>query len=332
MFESLLENTDQTMYQIFCCLEEQATCSLEQLALQTNKTPLAIRRLLQNWQITPANQTLGIGFHLSKKEIRAIYSKESATLFFSNLLHRSTQFQLLMQLANEPFTTLRELQEHLHLSKSTIQRRLVQLQDFLNPYQLSVSFKKSPSLKGPEVQIRWLLWQLSLASDPPFFPMPTFYFQRYQEISEQRCLNGFPLMHAWEPPVSYFFKQQFQLDERGLLFLWQQLLGTEEYSVNEELYDCLDFALQTHTPFDTAVLAKLHDECHQLHSLCALYQGPFFIQKRTIRPEVQAVLTSLTRLLPAYRQLLYKHPEIPQFYQYLFDKYHAQGAFLVAET
>ena len=333
MFQLLLEKNDYTMYQIFCRLEEYPTCSFEQLALHTHKTPLTVQRFLKKWQTTPANQTLGIGLHLDKQAVHAIYSRQSATTFFSHLLRRSTQFQLLMHLMNEPVISSRELQEHFHMSKSTLQRRFAHLQTFLVPYHLSLSFKQAPILKGSEVQIRWLFWQLSLASDPPLFPMAHFYFQRYQTISNKRCQQGFTLTEPWEPPHSVFLTQSFRLDERGLRFLWQQLLGAEEYWAPKEPYECLDFALHRHTSFDPIALAKLHSECHQLHGLCTLYDGPFFIQQPAIiNSEVQAVIDTLTHLLPDYQQLLKQHPEIPAFYQYLFDKYHALGTFLVAET
>ncbi|MGX7195804.1 helix-turn-helix domain-containing protein [Enterococcus olivae] len=325
MLKILLENQDKTIYQVFCCLQEKNPRNLEEVAFLLKKTPNTLQRILRSWTQDPLNRSTGVGFYLANSQIKGIYAKEHAQLFISILLHRSASFQLLNKLLLKPYCTAVTAQHELHIGMSTFQRRVKQLRVFLASYDLELSFRHLPALKGEEAHIRWLAFQLSLITDPPVIPSTAALFHRYQEISEQRTRQGFFVQDYCQKNINQFFTPRFQLNERGLLFLWKQLLGVEPIWANMEIDETLSFALHAHTLLSEFAIKQLQPQLHRLHCLATLFPGELqSLSGFTVTNEVQLLTQSFCRLLPDYETLLKKHPELPFLYQQLFTHYRDQ--------
>lgn len=318
MFKLLLEKPDQLIYQIFGYLQETNPYSLTTLAFHVNKKPETIRRALQEWQQDAYNRSTGIGFYIKKDEIHGIYAKEHAQLFFSTLLHRSESFQLLLKVLRHPYRSATQLQQEMHLSAATFQRRVHQLQPILQNYHLELSFMHHPVLKGDEMQIRWLTFFVSLLADPPFHFSPIDWWHRYEEICTIRPL----WLETWQPPKTAYYQPTFQLNERGSMFLWRQLIGLEPLWMKKEMAETLSFALSAHTNLNPINFSEVLQELHRIHCCCSLFSGTLFFPPIAVSKEAHSLTQSFRLLLPQYNDLLTEHPELPILYQGVLEKYY----------
>ena len=333
MFQLLLESQDQVIYKLFCCLQKQNPCPLEELAAQLHKNKYSVQRSIQLWQQNALNRHTGVAFYLKKQIVKGIYADEHAALFLTTLLHRSETFQLLNKLLLDPYRSATSLQRSMHLSSSSFQRRVHCLQTFLDFYQLKVSFMQAPSLKGDEAQIRWLALLTSLLSDPPFEQQPTTWFDRYEELHEIRLNQGCALATNLATTCAHYYPASFQLDDRGLLFLWRQLTGLEKIWVYADIHATVSFALYAHTTLAPAALRKVQQEIHRVHCLCSFFTGRLPLDPGlSVSEESRRLTQSFQYLLPDYEHLLQKHPELPLIYQQFFNYYRNQeDVLLVSE-
>lgn len=333
MFYTLLDKQDQIIYQIFSCLQEKNPCSLDEIAFLLEKSIPSLQRSIRLWQEEPQNQSIGVGFYLKNGDVKGIYTEETAHFFLSTLLQRSINFQFLNKVLVNPYCSATTLQRSMYIGVTTFQRRMRQVQTFLDSYELELSFKHLPALKGEEIQIRWLIWQLSLVIDPPARSHIIYLFARYEKVYQFRNSQGFSLKKPYQPLTSKFFTPSFQLNERGLLFIWRQLLGIEPFWVEDHLHDTVAFALRAHTLLNESIIELVQPKIHRLHSLCALFSGSIQTNPNVlVANEVQLLKKSFCRLLPEYGQLLQRHPELPILYQQMFNHYRMQeDIFLVSE-
>lgn len=317
MFNLLLEKPDRLMYQIFCCLQETNPYPLAKLAIKLEKSPAVLRRTIRQWQKNSYNRSTGIGFYVTKEDIRGIYANEHASLFFSTLLHRSEAFQLLLKVLDNPYASGVQLQREMHLSPASFQRRVRQLEPLLQHYHLQLSFKKMPALKGTEMQIRWFTLLVSLLADPPFHLSPINWWHRYEEI----CLHRPLWLDTWQPAITHYYQPPFHLNERGSTFLWRQLIGLEPLWMNQEMAETLSFALHAHTSLATSYLLEVQQHIHRIHCCCSFFSGTLFFEPTSISKEVHRLTQSFRLLLPHYDTLLAQHPELPMLYQRILKRY-----------
>lgn len=318
MFPLLLNREDKVIYEVFEALQVVSHCSLEALAKKLDKTPDLLKKNIQNWQKNPLNRGTGISFYLNGSQIKGIFTKEDGELFLTTLLHRSDSFQLLTKIVANPYASATSLQRTMNLSLATLNRRIRFLQAFLAPYELTLSFTHFPTLKGNPAQLRWFAWQVSLIADPPFDYSSDTCFQRYLEVHQDYPI----LSHSSHCQFdSTYYQPPFQLNNRGLLFLWKQLTGIEKIWISKDIHDTLVFALHAHTNINESFFEEIQQRFHQIHCICSFFSGEICLPKRTISIETRRLVSSFQYLLPNYASLLNKHPELPLLYEEVLSQY-----------
>lgn len=320
MFDTLLEKQDKIIFQLFQYLQKKNPCPIKEICVQLKLSLKSLKRYIKLWQQSKDPYSTGISFCIKNQIIRTTYSHESAQLFLSKLLERSDSFQLLVKIIENPFTTFKSLEKEFYLSRATLQRRFQKMKPLLKSYNLWFSFTTAPALKGKEIQIRYFSLFVSLLYDPPFELNGQILYERYKEVQKNRITQGFAFHQSVQAPGKYY-QVPFQINDFGLLFLWQQFTGLENLWLDPFLTDALDFSLYAHTKLKEVTLLSLSQKIHRLHSFCDFYSGNLLLAHEpfVLTSEIKPLVQSFIKLLPNYLQLLNKHPELPLLYEKLLQ-------------
>ncbi|AYW47749.1 hypothetical protein C7K38_04780 [Tetragenococcus osmophilus] len=320
MFDTLLEKQDKIIFHLFQYLQKKNPCPLKEVSTQLNLSSKSLSRYVKLWQQSRNHDSTGVSFSIKNQVIEAIYSHENAQLFLSSLLNRSDSFKLLVKIIENPFDTFKSLEKRFYLSRATLQRRVQKMKPLLSNYNLWVSFTTTPTLKGEEIQIRYFSLLVSLLYDPPFELNAQNLYDRYKEVQQYRITQGFSFYRSIQAPGKYY-PVPFQINDFGLLFLWQQFTGLENLWLEPFLTEAVDFSLYAHTKLKEITLLSLSQRFHRLHSFCDFYSGSLLLayEPLFLTNEIKQLTYSFIKLLPNYRQLLIKHPELPVLYEKLLQ-------------
>lgn len=229
MFREMLTLQEQIIFDILIMQSQAHSCELSILAQKHDTSVCKIYHQINAWIKQPLNTRWQTYFKLSKSAIHLDCSASRRLDLLAHLFQHNQACQLLNAITEQPFATMGQLAKTLYLSPSTIKRRLQQLTCSLSPYQMSLSLRVDPILKGCEFRIRWLSFVLSLLFDPPFnwFCRNEIY-HRFEEIQLKRVNEGKSLNLL--PPEHLSFNEQFsfQLTEKGWTYLTRQLFAFDE--------------------------------------------------------------------------------------------------------
>ena len=167
---------------------------------------------------------------------------------FQILLSDNLAFQLLFQLLSGDSFSYDELIHQYFYSKSTLKRKLKQVETWLHPFHISLKHQGSVKVEGDRYQLEWLRAWISLISKPESNPILLGETRIYEQ-SEAYHLN-------------------FQLSPRGKVFLLKQIIGLEQLVLDVQNKKQLEKRL-SHLE-DTYPLRIIQKErCCQL--LCRIY-------------------------------------------------------------
>lgn len=167
---------------------------------------------------------------------------------FQILLSDNLAFQLLFQLLSGASFSYDELIHQYFYSKSTLKRKLKQVETWLRPFHISLKHQGSVKVEGDRYQLEWLRAWISLISKPESNPILLGETRIYEQ-SEAYHLN-------------------FQLSPRGKVFLLKQIIGLEQLVLDVQIKKQLEKRL-SHLE-DTYPLRIIQKErCCQL--LCRIY-------------------------------------------------------------
>lgn len=167
---------------------------------------------------------------------------------FQILLSDNLAFQLLFQLLSGDSFSYDELIHQYFYSKSTLKRKLKQVETWLRPFHISLKHQGSVKVEGDRYQLEWLRAWISLISKPESNPILLGETRIYEQ-SEAYHLN-------------------FQLSPRGKVFLLKQIIGLEQLVLDAQNKKQLEKRL-SHLE-DTYPLRIIQKErCCQL--LCRIY-------------------------------------------------------------
>lgn len=124
------------------------------------------------------------------------------------MLSDNLAFQLLFQLLSGDSFSYDELIHQYFYSKSTLKRKLKQVETWLHPFHISLKHQGSVKVEGDRYQLEWLRAWISLISKPESNPILLGETRIYEQ-SEAYHLN-------------------FQLSPRGKVFLLKQIIGLEQ--------------------------------------------------------------------------------------------------------
>lgn len=321
MYQKLLEKPDQIIFNLFQYLSSKKSSSLDETAKNLKLTPKSLQRYIRLWQQNGSSFTSGISFVVKKQKITLNGKAKNKRLFLNFLLRRSQCFQLLVQVTADPYCKLKNLSTSQYLSTTTIQRYFKKMKTFLTEYQLFLSFTTNPALKGNELQIRYFSFIISLLHEPPIIWSSQILYERYMKIQRNRINSGFSVTESQLAPINRYYAIPFQINDQALAFLWSQLLGVENLWIDPSLRKILEFALVDHAELEPQSLIKLMQKFHQLHSICAIFEGRLFPFSDISNPsdKTQKIVQSFIHSIPSYQKLLKQHPELPFAYEKLLQ-------------
>ena len=167
------------------------------------------------------------------------------------MLSDNLAFQLLFQLLSGDSFSYDELIHQYFYSKSTLKRKLKQVETWLHPFHISLKHQGSVKVEGDRYQLEWLRAWISLISKPESNPILLGETRIYEQ-SEAYHLN-------------------FQLSPRGKVFLLKQIIGLEQLVLDVQNKKQLEKRL-SHLE-DTYPLKIIQKErCCQLLCRIHLYQ------------------------------------------------------------
>ena len=211
MFQIFLNKQRQKLYQSLQKLPQKQYISYKEISKETGIRKKAIQQFFLCCDAAMIDYTIEI-------ENQGIRFKGNDDLYpwciFQILLSDNLAFQLLFQLLSGDSFSYDELIHQYFYSKSTLKRKLKQIEAWLYPFHISLKHQGSVKVEGDLYQVEWLYAWLSLICSPKrkhILPSET----RIYEQSETYHLN-------------------FQLSPRGKVFLLKQIIGLEQVAIDDK--------------------------------------------------------------------------------------------------
>lgn len=282
MFKYLLEESEQIIYQLAYLLQEKPILTLKQVAQQSAINVRSIERHLTLWlEKNQSSHYLPITLQQQTCYLNDFYFQPIPLILL--LYQENETFQILIYLLESPYCSIEELKRAFFCSRSTIKRRLNKIKDFLDCFQLKLSFETKPILSGSEFNLRLLSFITDLINDPPFdFYSKKELLHRIKSIQANRMTAGCSLNHL--PPAQLLAKDHqinYQLSERGWLYFWEQLLEKDRSEIIQQMAAYLP-------AFSQVELRKWLDSLTQL--------APYMTPRILISEEIETKSTKKTPL------------------------------------
>ncbi|MGO5334728.1 helix-turn-helix domain-containing protein [Enterococcus cecorum] len=245
MFQIFLNKQRLKLYESLQKLPQKQYLSYKEISKETGIRKKVIQQFFLLCDATLIEYTMEI-------DNQGISYKGNDDLYpwcvFQVLLYDNLAFQLLFQLLSGDSFSYDELIHQYFYSKSTLKRKLKQVETWLHPFHISLKHQGSVKVEGDRYQLEWLRAWISLISKPESNPILLGETRIYEQ-SEAYHLN-------------------FQLSPRGKVFLLKQIIGLEQLVLDVQNKKQLEKRL-SHLE-DTYPLRIIQKErCCQL--LCRIY-------------------------------------------------------------
>ncbi len=245
MFQIFLNKQRLKLYESLQKLPQKQYLSYKEISKETGIRKKVIQQFFLFCDATLIEYTMEI-------DNQGISYKGNDDLYpwcvFQVLLYDNLAFQLLSQLISGDSFSYDELIHQYYYSKSTLKRKLKQVETWLHPFHISLKHQGSVKVEGDRYQLEWLRAWISLISKPESNPILLGETRIYEQ-SEAYHLN-------------------FQLSPRGKVFLLKQIIGLEQLVLDVQNKKQLEKRL-SHLE-DTYPLRIIQKErCCQL--LCRIY-------------------------------------------------------------
>lgn len=205
MFQFFLNKQRLKLYESLQHLPQKQYLSYKEISKETGIRKKAIQQFFLCCDATLIAYTIDI-------DDQGISYKGNDDLYpwciFQILLSDNLAFQLLFQLLSGDSFSYDELIHQYFYSKSTLKRKLKQVETWLHPFHISLKHQGSVKVEGDRYQLEWLRAWISLISKPESNPILLGETRIYEQ-SEAYHLN-------------------FQLSPRGKVFLLKQIIGLEQ--------------------------------------------------------------------------------------------------------
>lgn len=205
MFQIFLNKQRLKLYESLQKLPQKQYLSYKEISKETGIRKKVIQQFFLLCEATLIAYTIDI-------DDQGISYKGNDDLYpwciFQILLSDNLAFQLLFQLLSGDSFSYDELIHQYFYSKSTLKRKLKQVETWLHPFHISLKHQCSVKVEGDRYQLEWLRAWISLISKPESNPILLGETRIYEQ-SEAYHLN-------------------FQLSPRGKVFLLKQIIGLEQ--------------------------------------------------------------------------------------------------------
>lgn len=248
MFQIFLNKQRLKLYESLQKLPQKQYISYKEISKETGIRKKAIQQFFLCCDATLIAYTIDI-------DNQGISYKGNDDLYpwcvFQVLLSDNLALQLLFQLLSGESFSYHELIHQYFYSKSTLKRKLKQVETWLHPFHISLKHQGSVKVEGDRYQLEWLRAWISLISKPESNPIL---------LGETRIYEQSEAYHL-----------TFQLSPRGKVFLLKQIIGLEQLVLDVQNKKQLEKRL-SHLE-DTYPLRIIQKErcCQLLWRIC-LYQ------------------------------------------------------------
>ena len=157
MYKFLLTKLDQDVYEVFAYFFENAE-EYESISDLANKLSVSKRRI-----VLVIDRALDLRERYPFYDIEIIDGRTISLRFASNfllsklysvMLEESMPFQILDRLFREKYLSLENTAQQHFVSNRTVQRKLKEIMDILENYNISLNLKRKPLFVGEEYRIR----------------------------------------------------------------------------------------------------------------------------------------------------------------------------------
>lgn len=176
MYKFLLAKLDQDVYEVFAYFFENAE-EYESISDLANKLSVSKRRI-----VLVIDRALDLRERYPFYDIEIIDGRTISLRFASNfllsklysvMLEESMPFQILDRLFREKYLSLENTAQQHFVSNRTVQRKLKEIMDILENYNISLNLKRKPLFVGEEYRIRHffhiMYWQIFDGSNVRYF-------------------------------------------------------------------------------------------------------------------------------------------------------------------
>ncbi|WP_249974724.1 helix-turn-helix domain-containing protein [Enterococcus sp. YC2-6] len=176
MYKFLLTKLDQDVYEVFAYFFENAE-EYESISDLANKLSVSKRRI-----VLVIDRALDLRERYPFYDIEIIDGRTISLRFASNfllsklysvMLEESMPFQILDRLFREKYLSLENTAQQHFVSNRTVQRKLKEIMDILENYNISLNLKRKPLFVGEEYRIRHffhiMYWQILDGSNVRYF-------------------------------------------------------------------------------------------------------------------------------------------------------------------
>lgn len=328
MYDLLLEREERLFFQLVQKLLNENSRSLLQIAAELKTTSGRLLRGIRQWQMKGYH--LQVGLDIVKEEGQLYLLKTNQFCqqeLFATLVANSMMVELLRVLWAHPSYGISELAKATFHSPQTVRRRLRNIQELLESYDLYVDFQQRPLIQGCEAQLRFFYLHLdTLVVGNGASQQPQRLLHKVYRLAEERIQGQYLIQRAWFERSwvqEVLGLADYVMNERGYRFLWKQLLGQEHVWVRGKLKK----ALQRFFIFEPG-LARYQQEIsadlYRLLLFAMLFRGDLTLGFGTME-QVTSTTKRLERLfwefLSRYEEVNRRHPELSYCYEMIVQKY-----------
>lgn len=326
VYRDLLEVEDRPIFDIYQLLLEKSEVEMSEFQKRYGLYDKNVKTAIQEWKMAGNHLAFGLDFLIQQNTVTMFMTDQfSERDLFAYYLKKSSLFEILYILLDDPIITMKELENRTYLGRKTIRRRFSTLSDLLKTYGITITKNNPQLIAGSELQQRFLKFHLEMLARPELVKAgPEQKFRVIKDMAYNRERLGCVVLHEEIAPAklgvieSYF---DYMLDEQGYLFLWQQLLGLEPLWLGQVYQGFAEKALgkERHLAyFGQASFQQLY----QIHAYGMIFDGDLLLQltpHKVLSEDARRIHQVAKRYLPDYGKLIQKHPEIPCAYQKLLD-------------
>ena len=153
--------------------------------------------------------------------------------YFQKNIQESLHFQLLYRMTSDPFIFNKDLIQMLYISESTFFRKMKELKEWLQAFDIQIDHLSHPTSKLAEIQRRTIFIPIIAFKQLDLPTLDNIELTLFSLISEKKSIWNSALNHHLSVnnshPTSFFFESEANYE-----YLWKLILGIEAYPIDSQ--------------------------------------------------------------------------------------------------
>lgn len=297
MFQIFLNKQRLKLYESLHKLPQKQYLSYKEISKETGIRKKVVQQFFLCCDATLIDYTIDIGH-------QGINYKGNDELYpwcvFQMVLSDNATFQLLFQLMSGESFSYDELIHQYYYSKSTLKRRLKQIEVWLRPFHICLKHQGSVKVEGNRYQLEWFSAWISL----------------FCKSKRKIILSS----ETWIDEHNDSYQLNFQLSPRGKVFLLKQIIGLEHLSIDSQIQKQLEKRLNhLENAYPLKIIQK--ERCCQL--LCRIFLFQKYVPMQVLVPfqfsykNSSTIWDYLTREFTELHELENGNKSLVRYFQHL---------------